>query len=246
MNNFNGSDKVSDHYDQNDDFGDNLNHFIPGFEYPNWSHRTIKEVLNAVSEQHASIIVDSLNGIKKDNQLGQESNVLIHATPVLVNGVNHLEPIVGDIYINTSGHSMTVSKVNVDMRKDESGYIEFENGIVSDLAYLAYMKPIANLSNNFVLGVSDKYDQSYLKAEEIAGQRDGWILAYPKEVRKFEGRILGVTDLHVVQNLGKTSVIHEKCNLDREVAQDAMASIAYPGKGRGVITILEQEKKVER
>lgn len=61
----NRDDKVAQHYDSNESFADNLNHFIPGFEYPNWSYRTIGEVLDTVSAQHVAVIEASLEGSGK-------------------------------------------------------------------------------------------------------------------------------------------------------------------------------------
>lgn len=96
------------------------------------------------------------------------------------------------------------------------------------------------LSKEFELGVSDSYDQSYSEAEEIAGERDGWLLAHGNEARIYEGRVLGVTEHHVVQSLGKTAVIHHKANLDRVPETDDVLSINYDGAGRGAV-----EPKVE-
>jgi len=63
---FSLTDKVSDHYDSNADFADGLINMIPDFEYPNWSHRTIAEVLKSVAAPH--IIESSLSGLKVESK----------------------------------------------------------------------------------------------------------------------------------------------------------------------------------
>lgn len=64
MSGFNRNDKVADHYDSNEDFADKLNMLIPDFEYPNWSYKTIGDVLNTVGAQHVKAIENALNGIE--------------------------------------------------------------------------------------------------------------------------------------------------------------------------------------
>lgn len=41
-------DKVADHYDQNPGFASVLNQYLPGFEYPDWSHRTVGDVITRI------------------------------------------------------------------------------------------------------------------------------------------------------------------------------------------------------
>jgi len=64
MSGFNRNDKVAEHYDSNEDFADKLNMLIPDFEYPNWSYKTIGDVLDTVSVQHVKAIENALNGIE--------------------------------------------------------------------------------------------------------------------------------------------------------------------------------------
>lgn len=66
MSAFKNTDKVADHYDLNNDFAAHLNHMIPGFEYPDWSHKTLGEVLKAISTQHVQELLASL--IRVDTQ----------------------------------------------------------------------------------------------------------------------------------------------------------------------------------
>ncbi|CAG0974473.1 Protein TraI [Rhodocyclaceae bacterium] len=44
--------RIGERYDTDKDFADVVNGLVPGFEYPDWSHRTVKDV-QAVAEQQA-------------------------------------------------------------------------------------------------------------------------------------------------------------------------------------------------
>lgn len=63
MNGFSKKDTVAQHYDNNPMFADSLNHLIPNFEYPNWSYRTIGEVLDTVSSHHIDAIIHALERV---------------------------------------------------------------------------------------------------------------------------------------------------------------------------------------
>jgi hypothetical protein len=84
---FSNTDKVSDHYDSNEDFATDLNHLIIGFEYPDWSHKTINDVFDAVSAHDVGLIVDSLNGVSVDRLYSlTEKNPSVSRMPPLVGG----------------------------------------------------------------------------------------------------------------------------------------------------------------
>ena len=55
-------DKVADHYDDNAEFASVLNAVIPEFEYPDWSHLTIAQLLGRIPIEHREKIEDALNG----------------------------------------------------------------------------------------------------------------------------------------------------------------------------------------
>jgi hypothetical protein len=78
---------------------------------------------------------------------------------------------------------------------------------------------------------SDSNDQSYGEAEEIAGAKDSWSLVDGVVPKSFFGKILGVTEHHVVQSLGKTAAIHHKCNLDRNPVVGEVVGFEYDGSG---------------
>lgn len=62
-----------------------------------------------------------------------------------------------------------------------------------------------------------------------------YVLTEMDEHKKFSGKIIEVTDLHVVQNLGRVTAIHEKVNLNREVVKNEVVSIVYDNKGLGLV-----------
>lgn len=89
-------------------------------------------------------------------------------------------------------------------------------------------------------------EQSYGEAEEIAVSKLSWSLVDGNESKTFDGKIMGVTDNHVVQSLGKTAVIHHKHNLDRVPAKDDVLTIAYDGLGKAQVSEMSPDKGVSR
>ena len=69
----------------------------------------------------------------------------------------------------------------------------------------------------------------------IGFTNDGNVLAEIAKHKNFHGKIIEVTDLHVVQNLGRVTAIHEKVNLNREVIKNEVVNIVYDGKGHGLV-----------
>lgn len=72
------------------------------------------------------------------------------------------------------------------------------------------------------------------EAEKIAVQKDSFALADVKAKKSYSGKILGVTDFHVVQNLGMAAVIHRKADLEHIPNKDEMVDILYVN-GRGKV-----------
>ncbi|MEQ1667928.1 MAG: hypothetical protein ABL868_05685 [Sulfuriferula sp.] len=64
---------------------------------------------------------------------------------------------------------------------------------------------------------------SYMAAKEIGRDKNSCTLA--EDGKSYGGKILGVTDSHVVQNLGTTAVIHRQDNLDRIPEEDELVNI---------------------
>ena len=81
------------------------------------------------------------------------------------------------------------------------------------------------------------YVESYRAATQIAAEKGLAVvpLVVPDNGKIFEGKILGVTEFHVLQNRGKTAVIHSKDNLDRIPAQDEVVNISYDANMRGIV-----------
>lgn len=73
---------------------------------------------------------------------------------------------------------------------------------------------------------------------------DDYVLADMAEHKKFGGKIIEVTDLHVVQNIGRMSAIHVKVNLDRDVIKNENVNIVYDGKGLGLVGLRTQDQDV--
>lgn len=62
MEGFKATDRVADHYDTNLEFAAVLNRVIPGFEYPNWSYRTIAQALGSLEIRDRQELENALNG----------------------------------------------------------------------------------------------------------------------------------------------------------------------------------------
>lgn len=65
--------------------------------------------------------------------------------------------------------------------------------------------------------------------------KDGYVEPGLADNRKFSGRIIEVTELYIVQSLGRVNAIHEKVNLNREVVKNEVVSIVYDNKGLGLV-----------
>lgn len=97
--------------------------------------------------------------------------------------------------------------------------------------------------------VHAEMDQSFEEAQVIACKD---VLAEPLLGSKFyrqtcHGPVLGVTDHHVVQSLGKIAIIHEKSSLDRVPEKGDVLTISYDGRGGlGKVSAKEQGKGVAR
>lgn len=75
-------------------------------------------------------------------------------------------------------------------------------------------------------------DSSYMEAKKIGSDKGKCTLA--EDGKSYGGKIMGVTDFHVVQNLGLTAVIHHQAALDRLPEQDELVNIKYED-GFGVV-----------
>lgn len=94
-------------------------------------------------------------------------------------------------------------------------------------------------------GLAQAYDKSLEEAEEIAADKEDYELASGK--RDYLGKILGVTDLHVVQSLGKEAVIFHKAELDRIPEVDENITIHYDnGAGQVEPPTPQQSKDLGR
>lgn len=60
--------------------------------------------------------------------------------------------------------------------------------------------------------------------------------AKPIAGKEYVGSVLAVTNHHVIQNLGKNAVAHDKLSLSRIPAKDESISVRYDDKGHGQVT----------
>lgn len=78
-------------------------------------------------------------------------------------------------------------------------------------------------------------DDSLEAALQIASNKPSCSMAIHDGNNTYDGRILGLTDHHVIQNGGRSAVIHEKSRLDSIPLLNEHLSISYKGQGRGSI-----------
>lgn len=75
--------------------------------------------------------------------------------------------------------------------------------------------------------------QSLGDACEIAGEKESFKLAYPDVDKVYSGKVMGVTDCHVVLSLGRTALIVAQSDMDRVPAQNEEVSVTFKdGRGR--------------
>ena len=84
-----------------------------------------------------------------------------------------------------------------------------------------------------------KVDNSLVKARDIAfaaGKtgKDITVVA-PGEEKLFNGKVIDITDYHVVQNLGRAVAIHEILALDQVPTKNEVVDIAYDGGNHGKV-----------
>lgn len=75
-------------------------------------------------------------------------------------------------------------------------------------------------------------------AQDIAKQKGEYFFANPAENKTFEGKILGVTDQHVVVSLGRSALIVNKRDVDRVPAVEDNVKLAFAG-GKGVFEVVK-------
>lgn len=81
-------------------------------------------------------------------------------------------------------------------------------------------------------------DVSLRAAQEIGKHKELVIQADPAMGNKYEGKILGVTDQHVVVSLGRSALIVNKRDVDRVPAVEDNVKLAFAG-GKGVFEVVK-------
>jgi hypothetical protein len=110
---------------------------------------------------------------------------------------------------------------------------EIRNGILGNLG---------GLNGSF----EEDFAESLYQAELLASAKDKWSLADGRENPSYMGAIMGATEHHVVQSLGKAAVIHSKTRLDRVPEKGEIISISYDDLGNGTVEPVKQDKGVSR
>lgn len=100
--------------------------------------------------------------------------------------------------------------------------------------------------HNHVMNVvrGEQESSSLSQAVEIANNKQ---IIYPEDIfsQKTNGKIIGITDLHVVQNLGRMVAIINKADLDRIPKLNDEVGISFVN-GKGKVAAKARETEVER
>lgn len=80
--------------------------------------------------------------------------------------------------------------------------------------------------------IPSQYEQSLVAAKAIAGCKNSFHFA--EDGKSYSGKVMDLTNHHLIQNLGLTALIHNKMTLDRIPQKDEMVNIKYEG-GRGIV-----------
>lgn len=107
-------------------------------------------------------------------------------------------------------------------------------------------KSIPEVWKGFESSFEEDYAESMYQAELLASTKDKWSLAGGHEITSYIGAIMGVTEHHIVQSLGKAAVIHNKTSLDRVPENGEIITIAYDDLGHGKVEPVAQSKGVSR
>lgn len=105
---------------------------------------------------------------------------------------------------------------------------------------------LGGLNGSFEEEFEEEFAESLYQAELLASAKDKWSLADGYESTSYMGAIMGATEHHVVQSLGKAAVIHNKTSLDRVPEKGEIISISYDDLGNGTVEPVKQDKGVSR
>lgn len=85
-------------------------------------------------------------------------------------------------------------------------------------------------------------EKSFIAAGQLASGKLDVYAADPSVDNKYAGKILGVTNFHVVQNLGRIAIIFKKSELDHIPAKDELVTIDYKN-GRATVNQTKAHEK---
>lgn len=130
-------------------------------------------------------------------------------------------------------------KFNTDLSPEDKREI-FVNSLAGqdDLSIPLFEEVCKNYDTTFKAVVEDHEQarlasfESLMKAHQIVGGKGGMEARF-KPDGEYTGRILGVTDLHVIQNIGRTANIYDKTQLDSiPIVGDEVKIVLKKGVGQ--------------
>ncbi len=261
MNAFRMTDKVADHYDKNNGFADSLNHLIPDFEYPDWSWRTIEDVLKKVSAHHVDVIVNALNGVSNDVQLSNPPSS--NPKQLLAMSRTDYDQAQEAFYTEVGYYSgsmrglptlyahevrkileahervMTASELCARFSEFYPGaHKDAQSWLAVGLSYSLKVRPESEKTpeiNQIIHGIVNGREALLSLVEAIGITKDKGVFTFAGadiHDQPHSGKVMGVTDQHVVLSLGRSAMIYPKSILDHVPSKGEDVSITIKGEKR--------------
>lgn len=290
---------VSQFYDVTDGgdqaFGDALNHiFGDSFEYPNFAHRTIGEVMKmAVNKLEQSAVgggVKVAQGVEPDSRLNTAD--ADHSVQSVRSGKTKIFEVTGFGFdgssdetddrvfwitaqshdevkqavagTNAGFHDTIDSETDIDFhlpadaellkakllefepteRKIEQSGLDQESK--SEMCFAVFdIDAQKNLLPYYVTRKQAENAKSAIEAEAIARQKGPYAVIDAKIDQSLLGKVLGVTDSHVVLSLGRSAAIVAQSDLSRVPAMGEEATIVFKG-GNGLVADMSRFKYADK
>ncbi|HJV75091.1 MAG TPA: hypothetical protein VJ654_12775 [Noviherbaspirillum sp.] len=249
--------KVADLYDQDKEFATALNDLFPGsFEYPDFSWRKIGDIVKAVEKAGIAQSVESVPAhVLNDRYADTVNGDNVAAYDALeLHGVRDL---------NDPGHpDGTQCEVDDQNPQFYSVYAHLRDGGVdcvgdfSDpvraVGYAAelqrkyhyglhaFSEPIKQLCHEFALSTAD--------AARIASEKAAFNHVDPSVSQTYAGKVMGISDHHLVLSLGRNAAIFEKAiinGVENLMPGNEVAIAVNDGKAQ-VVPEKEKEAAISR
>ena len=201
----------------------------------------------------AAILLFEDGDLKKDNFIRRmPANVLMMGTSNFLDKLEQLKIIdsANDILnkaIHIRGNDilnrrLVVTKDSEEIKSDWLiGSISVTQVFAPVVGELGRTDDLIEFSNEFILGVSEDYDKSYGIAVEIGFAQKESCSPVRRSIESCSvGKVMAVTEHHILQSIGRTAVVHDKRNLDRVPGMGELMSVTYDGKGLGKVEPVAQ------